>query len=278
MYLRPELLADLATRYPGFRPDDLEELSRQARFRLSSSLRHDPGRDAALADWTRLVAEAVARGYLTRCEGQPPRHEALIRWLFLDHLPETLVELEPRDRSLTLALAWNLSEGSRVFPAWMRPWLFELRNELLPIHDLATTLPRVLARLCGAGEAREWRWPARTVILDPRPLDPAFLPGTMHLAAPGVVCVHGRIEARSTVNLVFEPEGASRLVRGTHCPETPAPDCSGKVREDRGHFSIDQVQVDLPGLAHAHAWLVSSLGYAVWSAVDSQRLWVVESA
>ena len=106
-----------------------------------------------------------------------------------------------------------------------------------------------------------------------------FLPGEMHLAAPRVVCVADRRDPDHRLGLLLGHGGQSRWLgpvpaMAPYDEDGPKP--AAKV--SGGEARVGSHQVDLPLLGEAHRVASARAGFVVVSAVDSQRLWIVETA
>jgi hypothetical protein len=115
-------------------------------------------------------------------------------------------------------------------------------------------------------------------LLSLRHADDAFLPGEMQLAAPTVLVVSDR-RRPVRLGIHLRREGQS-VVLGTFGPAGPFPDepAGVQVAWEGGSASIGVDRVSLPFLAAPFRWAMVRAGYLVASAVDSQKLWIVESA
>jgi hypothetical protein len=105
----------------------------------------------------------------------------------------------------------------------------------------------------------------------------------MHAAAPFVVCVHDRMRDGLQVAVVLARPGASRTLGASPClaPDRGADD-GGRIDVDvrlgDSRVNIAGQTVALPTVHGAHSQLLLASGFLAVTAVDSQRLWIVESA
>jgi hypothetical protein len=129
----------------------------------------------------------------------------------------------------------------------------------------------------GAAQPAQWKGPFLLTMLNARSLVDDFLPGEMHLAAPAVLCVHDRRHEKVNLGVFLRPRQESRFIGLTPCLGSYEEDAP-KVEVKEGKVQIGKLQVDLPKLRVCHRHVVARAGFAVVSAVDSQRLWIVESA
>jgi hypothetical protein len=130
--------------------------------------------------------------------------------------------------------------------------------------------PRVRAKLAGPFAVRS---------VDTREVDHAFLPGAMHFSAPAMLCVHDRKRPGVHAGVLLGAHGAVTLLGPSPCLGRPE-------REDAdlptltlfpGGLRVGDAKIPLTFFKRGHSAVASRAGYLVASALDSQRLWVVES-
>ncbi|MBI5514321.1 MAG: hypothetical protein HY909_11165 [Deltaproteobacteria bacterium] len=232
--------------------------------------------DASLVGgYLALVAEAVGLEYL---RGPEDGAASLLGWGLLRAAPTLLPRAPAARRTHLLAMLWNLGEAVLREPAWINSYATAMVHavddlEKLPEHLVATLDPVLRPR-----PVSRWQGPFTVEVLDPRALVEDFLPGPMHLAAPTVVCVHDRRREGSQMGVLVPAEGGRRLVGPVPClgtahrePAVPT------VSVDARGLQVEGRSVALPFLAAPHQSLAALGGFVVASAVDSQRLWVVNA-
>ena len=223
-----------------------------------------------------MVQQGIGEGYLKADPRASPLN--FLEYCLWGWLPEFLSRQPVEEHLPLLARVWNLGEGLMREPGWVNAYVMsrigELRGEARPEDFLVD----VLRPLMEPAPPARWEAPYRVTMLSLRPADDEFLPGEMHLAAPAVLVVSDR---RRSVRLGvhLKREGQS-VVLGAFGPTSAfADDRSGvPVVWEGGRARIGEVTVALPLLAGPFRWALVPAGYLVASAVDSQKLWIVESA
>lgn len=229
--------------------DDFEALCAQARPSLEML------DSTSLDAWLRVAAEPCASRTLRAC---------------LIEAGPLLAPIAAPARLNTLADLFNLCEGLCSAEPWFDPYVASRLDGLGDLSDLPTlvelALDDVLSPLPVDGGALQ------QIMLDPRPIDPQFVPGQMWLAAPRVVCVADRRrDARLGVALGTDQVTLFGPIPALDRVEPPAPlitiidDYRAKWGEQHLGF-------------HAQYPLHSTLAFAnvvCLTADDSQRVWVV---
>lgn len=247
-----------------------------ATARLWEQTRDAPNADPVLRSYLRLLVEAVGMGCMAR--DPSGAHANLLSLLFADRVPTLLAAVAPERRPAALADAWNLGEGLLSEPAWMNRYAAALCTRLADLHDLSAHLEAVLAPVLAPRPPSTWKGPSTVRVLDARGVREDFLPGAMHLAAPSVVCVHDRRTPRSQLGLFLDYGGRSSLLGATPC-------LGANLREGalppvsfgRNAVDIAGRAVDLPWLRAPQETLVTTAGFVLATALDSQRLWVIDT-
>jgi hypothetical protein len=150
----------------------------------------------------------------------------------------------------------------------------ELRREKAPQDVLVD----ILRPLLEPAPAARWDAPYRVTLLSLRTADDEFLPGEMQLAAPTVLVVSDR---RRPVRLgVHLRRMGQSIVLGAFGPTGSFPDepAGVQVTWNGGTANIGIDTVCLPFLASPFRATLVRAGYLVASSIDSQKLWIVESA
>lgn len=260
-------------RYAEWDGEVFAELARGPALTLWRSLESSSAALPTLDAYLTLLAEAVGQRYVGR---RAP--DNLIASLWTGVLPVRLAAHPAGSRVELLAKLWNLGEGLLGEAAWVNRYVAAASSSLADLSDIEGFLVRVLEPALVPCEPAAFEGPFVVTVLDTRPLDDAFLPGEMHLAAPAVLCVHDRRRPGSHVGVLLKKEQRSSFLGGVPClGHAPGEDPLPALRIGAKGVRIGARNVELPFLREAQATLVARSGYAVASAVDSQRLWIVES-
>jgi hypothetical protein len=231
------------------------------------------GTFAALSE---MVQQGIGEGYL---KSDPDGASLnLLEFCLREWLPGVLAGRPAREHLPLLARVWNLGEGLLREPGWVNRYVMSRIGELRDDRGPEEFLVEVLRPLLESAPASRWEGPYRVTLLSLRPADDEFLPGEMHLAAPTVLVVADR---RRPVRLGVHLRRQGRsIVLGAFGPSSPFPEQPSAVGVawERGHVSIGGELVELPSLHAPLRWAVAPAGFLVASAVDSQKLWIVESA
>jgi hypothetical protein len=268
-------------------PAPFAHVTASAGAALAADLGDGPGSVRVVDAYLRLVAEALRLRYVDRasCEalssGSPASLNLLGRCL-LEVVPRRLPAYAAGKRLAILARVWNLGEGLLRQPPWMGRIASTLIRDVDDLERLGETISATLAPLMTEPRRSSFEGPFAVQVLDLRGVDDEFLPGPMHAAAPAILCVHDRLRQGVHGAVVLAAGGSSRSLGTTPClaKDVDQEQVGGalEVRVAQGRATIGGRELPLPTVhtEHAHAMLAS--GYLAVSAVDSQRLWIVESA
>jgi hypothetical protein len=251
---------------------------------LWQSIREQRGAGEAFAAYMALAREAIGLEYIDVASvTEAPRGEGraalpnLVAMFWVRLLPRLMCQHAEGDRVALMARLWNLGEGLLREAPWLNRYVTEMASGLDSFAGVEPFLVRVLEPVLKPVPPAQWCGPFVVTVLDPRPLAERFLPGEMHLVAPAVMCVHDRRDERVHVGLLLEHGRKSRFLGVTAClgggPLASVP----TVLVDENWLLIGSREVTMPMLRRCHRHAVSSGGFVVASAVDSQRLWVAES-
>lgn len=242
-------------------------------------IRGAPHAASVLRSYLRLLAEAVGMGCLI--EDARGQQRDFLSDLLVNQVPARLPGVAPERRTACLAQLWNLGEGLLQEPAWLNRFAMVFAHEASAAGDLLALpaqLTAVLEPVLAPRPPSQWAGPCQLVVLDPRPVTDGFLPGEMHLAAPAVVCVHDRRRAGSQLGVLLEHGGKSRILGAAPClGSTVHEGARPAVAFSPGSLAIGDHQVPLGWLREPLERLVTATGFVLASAVDSQRLWVVDT-
>lgn len=253
--------------------------------RLLVALQGSANAESVFEGWLLLVVEAVGLGYLRpgyfTAEGSRGRAAfSLLELLLLDLIPEKIASTPPEARVFLLAKAWNLGEGLFGEAPWLNlcvasamastRTLVDLEGRLLVLLDAALA-PRARSTFAGPFSVRT---------LDLREVDAAFLPGRMHFGAPALICVHDRKRPAISAGVLLGAKGAPSAAFRAPCLAEKSVEEPGlpTVTLGQGVLLVRDARVPLPFFKRGHNVLASRAGLVVASAMDSQRLWIVESA
>lgn len=236
--------------------------------------------------YLRLVAEALRLGYVDRATaatvGPDRLAPNLLARCLLDVIPRRLPTYAADRRLALLAETWNLCEGLLQQPPWMGRLANMLISDLDDLERLGTSLASTISPLLAAPRAATFRGPFEVQVVSLRDIDDDFLPGAMHAAAPAVLCIHDRLRSEVQGAIVLNAGGASRVLGAAPCLADAAvleqvPN-TVEVQVGQGKAAIRGREVRLATVHAAHAHVALPSGFVVVSAVDSQRVWIVESA
>jgi hypothetical protein len=246
---------------------------------LGEGLQGQPQAEAVLAAYLRLVEEAIGAGYLKRYDRVPAeRWPNFLAFCVARLIPISLARVPGNEQIPLLARVWNLGEGLLREPAWVDRYVMACAASLTDLDHIEDFLIRTLEPALTAGKPAHWSGPFALVVLDARLVDDDFLPGDMHLAAPTVLCVHDRRRADVHLGVFLQHDRQSRFLGLSTCLgdyRTPAELRPVRVEGQRMHIGTREAELPLLGTCCGH--IVARPGFAVASAVDSQRLWIVES-
>jgi len=244
-----------------------------------------PGGEAVFEAFVRLVVEAIGCGYVGPDSVAPAgsgrrARKNLIELFFLDLIPARLGGGSAEAQIAVLARAWNLGEGLLGEPSWMNRAVAGAMASLDSLADLDRKLVRVLEAALVVRAPSTLAGPFTTRTLDTKEFDNAFLPGRMHFSAPALLCVHDRKRADVQAGILLAPRGSATLLPPGPCLGTPEKKDEGglpTITLVQGGLRIGDARVPLPMFKRGHSSAASRAGLIAVSALDSQRLWVVES-
>jgi hypothetical protein len=271
-------------RHADWDPVPFARVARISGTALASALADAPDASRVIDAYLRLVAEALRLRYIDGARSAPDGTDApplsLLGRVLLDAVPRRLTAYPAERRLAILADVWNLGEGLLRQPSWMGRIASALIRDLDNLEHLDETLAATLAPLITPTRQSSFSGPFTVQVIDLREIDDELLPGRMHAATATVLCVHDRVSDGLCGAVVLGEGGASRSVGTTPCladaegSERPA---AVDVRVVEGQATVAGHAVPLPTVRAAHGHVLFPSGFVVVSAVDSQRLWIVES-
>lgn len=146
------------------------------------------------------------------------------------------------------------------------------------LDDLADRLTAILEPVLAPPRRSKWAGPHRVDLIDTRQYDSDFLPGEMCLADPCLVSIKDR---RRDVRLGLQLEsGGKSAVIGAIDPADRSLQVESEpiaVEFQAELLAVKAVRARLPFLRRVFTHLATTSGFVVASAVDSQRIWLVEA-
>jgi hypothetical protein len=228
---------------------------------------------AALAE---MLCEGIGRGYLrTSLHGNPAN---LMEYCFQSWLMSRLAEVAPERQVRFLVDAWNLLEGVLREPVWVNAYVMARVRELHRETSLESFLGVVLKPLFEPATRANWTGPFRVTLLSLRACDEEVLPGDMNLVAPTVLAVKDR-RRELTCGVVLRKQGQSEPagIFGDTSPFVEQPAMTSPSWQGEW-VTFGKERIQLPFLGEPFRWLQVPAGFLVASAVNSQKLWIIESA
>jgi hypothetical protein len=229
----------------------------------------------AASAFAELLCEGIGRGHVTTKLDIDPAN--LMEYCLRDWLVRRLSDGSIEQRLQLLANSWNILEGLLGEPRWVNSYVMARVGELKNETSLQVFLARVLKPLFEPATNANWSGPFRVTMVSLRAGDDEFLPGEMHLVAPNILAVRDR-RRHLSLGLVLRKNGQSELAgvfADTH-PYTEPP--SAMAPRWQGEWlAFGNERIQLKFLAEPCRWIQLSAGFVVASAVNSQKLWIVES-
>ncbi|MCP3143886.1 hypothetical protein [Pyxidicoccus xibeiensis] len=283
--LASEVAADGERRHSGWDPELFDSLVRGPGAALWGALQARPRRERVVGAWLKLTAEAVGLGHVDRASAQhllsgkgamPDSMTLMARCL----LQLSLAQLPayPEEQAVALLVrTWNLCEGLAGQPVWLNRYVASAAASAPALEKLDAFLTTTLAPALAPVRTSTFSGPFSLAILDTRKVMDEFLPGEMHLAAPMVLCVHDRRDNGVHVGLFLAPQSEARFLGLQPCMGHGPVEVPPALEVTSNTARVNGKEAALPLLGTPHRTLVARSGYVVASAVDSQRLWVLDS-
>ena len=250
---------------------------------LWKEIKKQTNAEKVLRGYLALVQEAIGAGYLHRgCLTDASEFVVGSEGNFLTHcllnrVPSELSHIPAADQVAFLAKIWNLGEGLLQELPWVDRFVQSHAGTLGHLYEVEEFLAVTLEPALVPSKPAQWKGPFVVTLLNTRTLKDDFLPGEMHLAAPAVLCVHDRRHEKVHIGIFLRPHQESRFIGLTPCLGSFEED-SPKAEVKDGMLQFGKQAVILPHLHACHRHVIARSGFSVASAVDSQRLWIVESA
>jgi hypothetical protein len=234
---------------------------------------HEP---TLAVNFAETLREAIGCGYVSTSLASPAKN--LLEEVVRTWLPEQLVQHSAKKRLTALAKAWNLLEGLLREPAWVNAYVMARVRELTHDTQLDDFLVSVLTPLFEPAGVADWHGPFRVTMLSLRPCHNDFLPGEMHLVAPTVLAINDRRNDQAC-GVILRKKGQSELAGAfgetqpySEPPPTVTPHWTG------GELSIGHEKIALNFFPGAYRWMHTRSGFVIANAINSQKLWIIESA
>jgi hypothetical protein len=268
-----DLTADGARRFAGWDPGLFAALVEGPAARLAAATD-----SVTVAGYLRLLQESVGTGLVRRAAPGPDGWTGFLERCLVERVPALLPATSAGNRLPALAKLWNLGEGLSREPAWLDRYAAAradgLDNLLLVEGFLIRTLDPVLA----PAPAATWAGPFAVTVLDFRPLHDDFLPGEVRPAGPCVLGIADRRHPDLWAGVLLRPGGKSELLGltgrlGDYADDRPLP----AVAFGDGTVRVAGHAVAVPTLRRCHRYAAVAAGFVAAAAVDSQRLWILES-
>lgn len=245
---------------------------------LAAALRGQTDAEALVNGYLRMVQQAIGIGALRQATPSDARTTFLERCL-IELVPSLLPGVKEGKRLPLLVEVWNLGEGLLREPAWLDRYVTACSGRLSDLNDVQSFLIRTLDPVLAASSPSSWRGPFAVTVLDLRPLHDDFLPGEIALAAPTVLRVEDRKGSGMQAGILLRHGGKSELLGLTDgLADYTEEGERVAVSFDDGQATLAGQKVALPFLRRCQAHVIARAGFVAACAVDSQRLWIVESA
>jgi hypothetical protein len=274
------IAAEGPRRHAAWDADLFAGIARQFTHTFRWRFRDDPEQQAAWRGFLQLAAEGVGAGYLRPGAGylyESLSTQNLLGWCLARLVPDALSKVPSGERLAALAALWNLCEGLLDEPEWVQRYVLSRAEEIDALDELEALLLDALEVAFAPATPARWSGALTVSTLDTRDAHDHFLPGEMYLAAPRVLCVADRRDPE-THTAVFLERGGCRVMGPTgRLPPYEDPAALPELRAGPHRLRLGDREVDLPLLSRPYRAAACAAGFAVVSAEDSQRLWVVES-
>jgi|GEM_PF-1360192 len=241
-----------------------------------------------LATYMRLLQEAVG------CEYIEPKgsfrelcQQNFLTYCFCQLLPENVPSDLKKHQELIVQL-WNICENLLSEPVWMERYIVSQQEQCTQPQKIKDFLQKILQPVMTSEKPASWQGPFFVSTLDIRDVAPQFIPGKMYLINPRVLCIQDRRHPEVYMGVLLQHKRKKRddcqcLLMG---PTTYLGKEQGAEPSLFPTFAPGKVElfskttthtIDLPYLEEHHSYAISAQGFLVVSAVDSQKLWIVET-
>lgn len=286
---RPELSSELRARCDELSQDGPRRFARwdAALFEglvagplqaLAATLAKQADAAAVLRAYLELLHQGVGITAIRRAAASPVGWSSYLERCLVEQIPTLLSRVPSGKRLAVLVKAWNLGEGLLREPGWVDRYVTASAAALEDLEDLEDFLVRTLEPVLSTAPRASWKGPFAITVLDLRPLHEEFLPGEITLAAPAVLRITDRRHSGTEVGVLLSRGGRSRpLGLMTGLGEFVESEGGPAVELGDGRVRVANEEVAVPRLRQWHRHLVTRSGFLAACAVDSQRLWILES-
>jgi hypothetical protein len=244
---------------------------------LAKNLQGETDAAAVLGAFLQLAQQAVGTGALRQATANGPWKSFLERCL-VDLVPRLLPGVKAGRRLPLLVQVWNLGEGLHREPEWLDRYVTACATRFQDLADLQGAIIRTLEPVLTPPPPATWKGPFQVHVLDLRSLHDEFLPGEIALAAPTVLRVEDRRRKGLQAGVLLRRGGRSELLGLTEGLGTYSePEFTFGVKFEDGRVSVAGHAVEVSSLRRCHRHAPARAGFLAACAVDSQRLWIVES-
>ena len=229
-------------------------------------------------NYIRMVYEGVGAGWL----GIPDYN--IPATTFLGHclqmlVPSAIGNVPLMRRSQVLQQVWNLGEGLAKEPKWLNQYAITQTDWSVDIQKLEVHLAKILAPVLSPVQPSTWSGKLQLSIINLRQKSESFVPGHLYLACPALLCIADRIDPQQNLAILLRKHGKSELLGAVgRLPEYTETFDSPKVAANSDDITINSQRIDAPLLSAPQQVLCVEAGFVAVTAVDSQRLWLVDAA
>jgi hypothetical protein len=245
---------------------------------LSDHMHKQADEPDVVAGYLQLVQEGIGGACLRQAKSAALGWTNFLEFCLVQAVPALLPQTGVGKRLPLLVKIWNLGEGLLREPSWLDRYVTARAGELADLAEIESFLVHTLEPVLKPVASATWTGPFAVTVHDLRPIHDEFLPGTLRLAAPTVVCVTDRRKPGLEVGMLLQPGRKSELLGVT--TGLGAYDERGAlppIHFQDGHVTINKTDVPLPFLRRCRAHVTARNGFVVACAADSQCLWIVES-
>jgi hypothetical protein len=245
---------------------------------LQAALSRQADEAAVLAAYLQLVQQGIGTGVVARAGTEDGIWTSFLEHCLMERVPALLAAVPAGKRVPLLVKLWNLGEGLLREPPWLDRYVTARAAGLTELARLEEFLVSTLEPVLAPAPPAAWRGPFAVVVLDLRPLHEDFLPGELTLAGPTLLHISDRRLPELHAAVLLRGSGRSELLGlMSRLGDYPEPDGHPDVEFWDGRVTVGGQAVEMPSLRDCHRHAVARAGFVAACAVDSQRLWIVES-
>jgi hypothetical protein len=245
---------------------------------LRGALDGQPDAGAALAAYLRLAQQGIGTEAVRRARAEAGGWASFLERGLVELVPALLPGVPAGQRVPLLVKLWNLGEGLLREPPWLDRYVTARAAGLTELARLEDFLVRTLDPVLSPAPPSAWRGPFAVAVLDLRPLHEEFLPGEMTLAGPTLLQVGDRRLPELHAAVLLRGGGRSELLGlMSGLGGYAEPEGHPALEFYDGRVTVGGQVVELPHLRDCHRHAVARAGFVAACAVDSQRLWILES-